>query len=106
MGCTLSPYKLEGNKLKKEKGESGKAMTGQQHCEDARYVDAAKVSTLMFTQGAQSFINYQEAHGHKMGMRPSQNSSLLRAVTSTSRLIMALLRCKLPRASGTPELPR
>ena len=38
-------------------------MTGQQLCEAARVGDAAKVSTLLSTQGAQSFINYQDADG-------------------------------------------
>jgi ankyrin repeat protein len=38
-------------------------MTGQQLCEAARDGDAAKVSTLLSTQGAQSFINYQEVDG-------------------------------------------
>jgi hypothetical protein len=32
-------------------------MTGQQLCEAASDGDAAKVSTLLSTQGAQSFIN-------------------------------------------------
>ena len=44
------------------KGGSGKAMTGQQLWEAARGGDAAKVSTLLSTQGAQSFMNYQDAH--------------------------------------------
>jgi hypothetical protein len=38
-------------------------MTGQQLWEAARDGDAAKVSTLLSTQGAQSFINYQDADG-------------------------------------------
>ena len=38
-------------------------MTGQQLCDAARDGDAAKVSTLLSTQGARSFINYQGAHG-------------------------------------------
>ena len=38
-------------------------MTGQQLWEAARGGDAAKVSTLLSTQGAQSFINYQAAQG-------------------------------------------
>ena len=38
-------------------------MTGQQLCEAARDGDAAKVSTLLSTQGAQSFINYQKVDG-------------------------------------------
>ena len=38
-------------------------MPGQQLCEAACVVDAAKVSTLLSTQGARSFINYQDANG-------------------------------------------
>ena len=39
---------------------TGKAMTGQQAARDG---DTVNVSTLMSTQGAQSFINYQGALG-------------------------------------------
>ena len=39
------------------------------------------------------------------GNRLSQSSSFLRAVMSTSRLMMELLRCNLLRARGTPESP-
>jgi hypothetical protein len=39
-------------------------MTGQQLWEAACDGDAAKVSTLLSTQGAQSFINYQGALGY------------------------------------------
>jgi hypothetical protein len=42
---------------------SGKAMTGQQLLGAVRDGDAAKVSTLLSTQGAQSFINYQDERG-------------------------------------------
>ncbi len=38
-------------------------MTGQQLWEAARDGDAAKVHTLLSTQGAQSFINYQGRNG-------------------------------------------
>jgi hypothetical protein len=38
-------------------------MTGQQLCETAGDGDAAKVHTLLSTQCAQSFINYQDANG-------------------------------------------
>ena len=38
-------------------------MTGQQLCKAAYDGDAAKVGTLLSTQGAQSFINYQEENG-------------------------------------------
>ncbi len=45
------------------KSGSGKAMTGQRLWEAARDGDAAKVRTLLSTQGAQSFIKYQGADG-------------------------------------------
>ena len=38
-------------------------MTGKDLCETTRDGDTAKVSTLLSTQDAQSFINYQDAHG-------------------------------------------
>ena len=38
-------------------------MTGQQLWEAARDGNAAKVRELLSTQGAQSFINYQDARG-------------------------------------------
>ena len=38
-------------------------MTGKQLWEAARDGDTLKVSTLLSTQGAQSFINYQDANG-------------------------------------------
>jgi hypothetical protein len=46
------------------KSGSGKAMTGQQLCQAAHDGNAAKVSTLLSTKGAQSFINYQDAGGY------------------------------------------
>jgi hypothetical protein len=39
-------------------------MTGQQLCEAAHDGDSAKVCTLLSTQGAQSFIDYQDAGGY------------------------------------------
>ena len=38
-------------------------MTGQQLCDAASDGDAAKVRTLLSTQGAQSFVSYQNEHG-------------------------------------------
>ena len=38
-------------------------MTGQQIWNAARDGDTAKVHTLLSTQGAQSFINYQDRNG-------------------------------------------
>jgi hypothetical protein len=93
-----------------DKSGSGKVMMGQQLCEAALHGDAAKVSTLLSRQDAQSFIDHQDKDGvtsrPQMGVRPSRNSSLLLAVTSTSSLIMALLRCNLLSSIGTPESPR
>ena len=40
-------------------------MTGKQLSEAARAGDAEKVRTLLSTQGAQTFINYQDEHGVK-----------------------------------------
>jgi ankyrin repeat protein len=66
----LEPKERNGSEAGRElpvpqerKSGSGKAMTGQQLGEAARDGDAAKVSTLLSTQGAQSFINYQDALG-------------------------------------------
>jgi hypothetical protein len=71
------------------KSGSGKAMTGQQLCQAAHDGNAAKVSTLLSTKGAQSFINYQDAGGYtsrpRKGMRPSRRSSLLRVITLICR---------------------
>jgi ankyrin repeat protein len=39
-------------------------MTGQQLWNAARDGDTAKVHTLLSTQGAQSFINYQVTNGY------------------------------------------
>ncbi len=39
-------------------------MTGQHLCEAAACGDAAKVSTLLSKEGAQSFVNYQGAKGY------------------------------------------
>ena len=75
-------------------------MTGQQLWFAAALGDVAKVRTLLSTHGTQSFINYQDANGctplHIVGL---YGVSLLRDVTSTSRLSLTLLRCNL----GTTE---
>jgi hypothetical protein len=55
------------------KSGSGNAMSGQQLCEAARDGEAAKVSTLLSTQGAQSFINYQDANGYTPLLFAAQN---------------------------------
>jgi hypothetical protein len=39
--------------------------TGKQLWEATRDGDAATISTLLSTQGAQTFINYQDEHGVK-----------------------------------------
>ena len=67
-------------------------MTGKQIWDAASDGDAAKIRMLLSTQGALSFINYQDAYGYTLLhitalkiMRPSWKSSLLRAVTSIFR---------------------
>jgi ubiquitin C len=69
-GGEQEPKEREGSEAGRElpvpqerKSGSGKAMTGQQLWEAARDGDTAKVSTLLSTQGAQSFINYQDEAG-------------------------------------------
>jgi hypothetical protein len=37
-------------------------MTGKQFCETTRDGDTSKFSTLLSTQGAQSFMNYKDTH--------------------------------------------
>ena len=62
-------------------------MTGQQLWKAARAGDAAKVSTLLSAQGAQSFINYQNAHG----LTPLQSAAFNGHEAVTEQLIAA--RC-------------
>jgi hypothetical protein len=52
-------------------------MTGQQLCESAVDGDTTKVSTLLSTQGAQSFINYQyDQHGGTVSHWTPNNGGL------------------------------
>jgi hypothetical protein len=60
-------------------------MTGQQLWEAARVGDAAKVSTLLSTQGAQSFMNYQGADGYT---KKSATLRRLRQLLSRLRVLM------------------
>ena len=46
---------------------------GQQFCDAAHHGDAAKVSTMLSTQGAQSFINYQDGRGFTPLMHAAGN---------------------------------
>ncbi len=48
----------------KQREEAGKLSPGHQIYEVARDGDTAKVTTLLSRQGAQSFINYQDARVH------------------------------------------
>ena len=56
-----SQKKKQSKKARKE--QSGEALTVKQLLDAARDGDAAKVSSLLSTQGAQSLINYQDAQG-------------------------------------------
>ena len=83
-GATLGPYKLQVH-AKEAKGGCGRAMTGLQLCEAACAGDAAKVSTLLSTQGAQSFINYQDEHGRTL----LHDATIRGHETVTEQLIVA-----------------
>ena len=85
-------------------------MAGQQLCKAARDGDAAKVSTLLSTQGAQFFFNYQDA----LGATPIFIAALHGHGSVTKQLIEACCnmdlqavkqRCKLLSARGTPQSP-
>jgi hypothetical protein len=71
------PKERDGSEARRElpapqerQSGSGKAMTGQQLLEAARDGHAAKVGTLLSTQAAQSFINYQGALGAALCRSP------------------------------------
>ena len=64
-------------------------MTGRQLWEAALEGDSARVSTLLSTQGAQSFINYQVAHAH--GCTPLHLAAGLGHAAVTKQLLAA--RC-------------
>ena len=59
-------------------------MAGQQLGKTTHDDNTAKISTLMSTQGAQSFINYQDAHGRT----PLHFSTLQGHATVTEHLIV------------------
>jgi ankyrin repeat protein len=75
-------------------------MTGQQLWEAARDGDAAKVSTLLSTQGAQSFINYQDAQG----FTPLFVAALKGHAAVTEQLIAARCNVNLQVKDGHTEL--
>ena len=62
-----------------------KAMTGEQLRQAVRRGDAAKVSTLLSTQAAQSFINYQDEHGRTL----LHDATIRGHETVTEQLIVA-----------------
>ena len=70
-------------------------MTGQQLCEAAADGDAAKVRTLLSTQGAQSFINYQDALGNTPLHAAASNGDEV----ITKQLIAALCSVDLQEAN-------
>jgi ubiquitin len=82
------------------KSGSGKAMTGQQLWEAARDGDAAKVRTLLSTQGAQSFINYQDAHG----VAPLHIAAHYGHASVTKQLIDARCNVNLQEEGGSTPL--
>jgi ankyrin repeat protein len=75
-------------------------MTGHQLCEAACVGDAAKVSTLLSTQGAQFFINYQDASGgHPLLYASGQGHAAV-----TKQLIFARCSVNLQDAHGNTPL--
>jgi 1,6-anhydro-N-acetylmuramate kinase len=58
---------------------------GEQLRQAVRRGDAAKVSTLLSTQGAQSFINYQDEHGRTL----LHDATIRGHETVTEQLIVA-----------------
>ena len=75
-------------------------MTGQQLWEAASDGDAAKVSTLLSTQGAQSLINYQDAQG----VTPLYIAAEKGHATVTEHLIAACCNVDLQDAMGYTPL--
>jgi ankyrin repeat protein len=75
-------------------------MTGQRLCEAALDGDAAKVSTLLSTQGAWSFINYQCANGWTPLLFAAQNGHS----TTTEKLLAARCSVDLQAVSGCTAL--
>ena len=56
-------YQYSAQRERKGGGHAGDGGAGKQLREAARDGDAAKVSTMLSAQGAQSFINYKDANG-------------------------------------------
>jgi hypothetical protein len=75
-------------------------MSGQQLCDAARDGDAAKVHTLLCTQGAQSFINYQDAHGATPLLWAAANGH----AAVTEKLLAARCNVDLPDRDGDTPL--
>ena len=75
-------------------------MTGQQLWKAARDGDAAKVSTLLSRQGAQSFINYQDAEG----ATPLYATAFNGHATVTMQLIAARCSVDLQAENGSTPL--
>jgi ubiquitin len=82
------------------KSGSGKAMTGQQLCEAVRDGDVVKVSTLLSAQGAQSFVNYQDAYG----VTPLHFAAQEGHATVTEKLIEARCNVDLQKENGCTSL--
>jgi ankyrin repeat protein/ubiquitin len=79
---------------------SGEAMTGEQLCKAAHDGDAAKVSTLLSAQGAQSFINYQNAHG----LTPLQSAAFNGHEAVTEQLLAARCSVDILNQNGSTAL--
>ncbi len=75
-------------------------MTGQQLYEAACIGDAAKVGTLLSTQGAQSFINYQNAHGYT----PLYVAAIQGQAVVTEQLIAAHCNVNVQSEDGSTPL--
>jgi hypothetical protein len=103
------PKERDGSEARRElpapqerQSGSGKAMTGQQLLEAARDGHAAKVGTLLSTQAAQSFINYQGALGATPLSAAAQNGH----ESVTEQLIEARCNVDLQLKDGDTAAPR
>jgi len=76
------------------------ALAGLQLCEAAREGDAAKVRTLLSTQDAQSFINYQNVRGNT----PLHAAAGSGHEAATEQLIAARCNVDLQAESGNTPL--
>jgi hypothetical protein len=73
------------------------AMSGAQLCGAARDGDTAQVGMLLSTQGAQFFINYQNARGTTLLFFGAKNGY----PAVTTQLIAARCNVDLPMKNGT-----